>query len=204
MTGHTASRPVAAWLRVVEGGLLVVAVVALGWYGIARVEAIRDQAAWTRVLEQQAAAFERRRAAEDVSRAATLEKGALIGRLEVPRLGLSVITREGADAGTLRTAVGHVPRTALPGEAGNAAFAGHRDTFFRGLQDVRPGDRVVITMPAGRYQYVVRDTRVVIPSDTSVLEPTAESTLTLVTCYPFNAIGPAPKRFIVRAARFVQ
>jgi sortase A len=103
------------------------------------------------------------------------------------------------DARTLRSAVGHVPETALPGEPGNAAFAGHRDTFFRKLRHVRKGDRIVVTTPDGVYDYVVRETRVVPPSDVSVLEPTAEQSLTLVTCYPFDYIGSAPERFIVRA-----
>jgi sortase A len=125
----------------------------------------------------------------------------VIGRLEVPRLGLSAIAREGVDSRTLRSAVGHVPDTALPGERGNAAFAAHRDTFFRKLKDVRRGDRVVITTPEGAYEYVVQNTRVVPPTDVSVLEPTDEAALTLVTCYPFDYVGSAPERFIVRAVR---
>jgi sortase A len=110
------------------------------------------------------------------------------------------MAREGADTRTLRGAVGHVPSTALPGEQGNTAFAGHRDTFFRKLKDVRTGDAVIVTTGTGRHRYVVRDTRVVAPTDVWVLDPTAEATLTLVTCYPFNYFGSAPQRFIVRAA----
>lgn len=55
----------------------------------------------------------------------------LVGKLDVPRVGLSVMIREGMDAATLRRAVGHVPSTSLPGELGNVAILGHRDTFFR-------------------------------------------------------------------------
>jgi len=110
-----------------------------------------------------------------------------------------VITREGTDASTLERAVGHIANTALPGQAGNTAFAGHRDTFFRRLRYARAGDRIVVTSLSGRHEYVVRDTRVISPKDVSVLDPTPEPTLTLVTCYPFRYVGPAPERFIVRA-----
>jgi LPXTG-site transpeptidase (sortase) family protein len=97
--------------------------------------------------------------------------------------------REGDDVKTLRRAVGHIPGTALPGGTGNAALAGHRDTFFQGLRDIQKGDQITLSTPAGNARYVVRSTRVVDPSDVSVLAPTSGSTLTLVTCYPFNYIG---------------
>jgi sortase A len=97
--------------------------------------------------------------------------------------------------------VGHIPETPLPGEPGNAGLAGHRDTFFRSLRAARPGDRIVVTTPDAVVHYAVRDTRIVEPSEVSVLAPTPEPTLTLVTCYPFNYVGAAPKRFIVRADR---
>ncbi|MBW8896123.1 MAG: class D sortase, partial [Acidobacteria bacterium] len=80
-------------------------------------------------------------------------------------------------------------------------LAGHRDTFFRGLRNVRSGDRISVTTPAGVIEYVVRGTRIVDPDDVSVLNPTEPQTLTLVTCYPFNYIGSAPRRFIVHAER---
>lgn len=79
------------------------------------------------------------------------------------------------------------------------AFAGHRDTFFRPLKDIRGGDRIVVTTPEGEFAYVVRETRVVAPTDVSVLDPTPRPTLPLVTCHPFNFVGNAPNRFIVRA-----
>jgi len=84
---------------------------------------------------------------------------------------------------------------------GNVALAAHRDTFFRPLKNVRQGDRIRMTTPDGIFTYVVRDTRIVAPTDVSVLEPTPEDTLTLITCYPFTYIGTAPKRFVVRAIR---
>src|SRR6185503_388812 len=89
--------------------------------------------------------------------------GELIGRIEVPRLRLRAIVAEGVDRRTLRRAVGHLPGTALPGGAGNVALAGHRDTLFRSLQDVRAGDVVRLVTPDGSYEYVVESTSVVEP-----------------------------------------
>ena len=190
-------------MRVIEVVCFAVALVALGWAAGAYIGAARDQASWASELEhatsQTPAASSTGATPIPPAAAVAPIKGALIGRLEVPRLGVSVITREGVDARTLRSAVGHVPATALPGQPGNAAFAGHRDSFFRPLKDIRSGDRIVVTTPAGRHEYIVRETRVVQPTDVSVLNATREPALTLVTCYPFNYIGSAPQRFIVRA-----
>jgi sortase A len=113
--------------------------------------------------------------------------------------GVRAIIAEGTDSGTLRHAVGHIPGSAFPGERGNVALAGHRDTFFRGLEGVAPDDRVRITTMDGSFDYVVESTEVVPPSRTDVLDASPAAMLTLVTCYPFGFIGPAPERFVVRA-----
>jgi sortase A len=150
------------------------------------------------VVQAQAFQHEERVAFERVQDGAPAPTG-LIGRLDIPRLDISVMVMEGDDARTLKTAVGHLPDTALPWEAGNSAIAGHRDTFFRPLKDIRTGDEIRLTSPRGEFVYRVRSTRIVSPQDLSVLAPTAASTLTLVTCYPFYYVGAAPKRFIVQA-----
>jgi sortase A len=195
----TSSRRFARLLWRVETVLLTLAMIAFGWAAGGYVSAARDQANWASELEQETSAAALQTGTNPPQAQDRPGKGAIIGRLDVPRLGVSVITREGVDARTLRTAVGHVPSTALPGQIGNSAFAGHRDTFFRGLKDIRQGDRVVVTTPEARHEYVVRDTRIVKPSDVSVLDPKDEPILTLVTCYPFTYIGSAPQRFIVHA-----
>lgn len=123
----------------------------------------------------------------------------LIGRLQIPRLGVSAIVREGVDDRTLRRAVGHVPETARPGSPGNVALAAHRDTFFRPLRQIRIGDRIRVSTPERDFDYIVSETRIVGPDEVSVLDPTEEPALTLITCYPFDMTGPAPDRFIVRA-----
>jgi sortase A len=127
--------------------------------------------------------------------------GGLIGRIEIPSLGLSVIVEEGVDSRTLRHAAGHIPGTALPGQPGNAGISGHRDTFFRPLRKIRQNDLIVVTTLLGEYRYRVVSTKVVDPSDVKVLDRGGIEVLTLVTCYPFYFVGPAPGRFIVRAER---
>jgi LPXTG-site transpeptidase (sortase) family protein len=125
-------------------------------------------------------------------------------RIEIPRVGVSAIVRDGDDDATLAVAVGHVPGTARPGEPGNVVLAGHRDSFFRGLRRIRPDDRIWIRAPGRHVEYRVESTEVVGPGETRVLAPTADDRLTLVTCYPFRFIGSAPKRFIVTASRILR
>ncbi|MEI9974483.1 MAG: class D sortase [Ignavibacteriota bacterium] len=127
------------------------------------------------------------------------EPGSAIGRLEIRRLGLSVVVLEGSDDDSLRLGVGRLRNSALPSEPGNVVLAGHRDTFFRSLRDIRKGDRISLRTTDGTFPYTVDWTTVVNPKDTGVIMPTASPALTLVTCYPFYYIGSAPQRFIVRA-----
>ena len=125
----------------------------------------------------------------------------LIGRIEITRVGLSAVVVEGTDNATLRRAAGHIQGTAVPGHPGNIGIAAHRDTFFRPLRNVRLNDTVTLTTLRAEYIYRVVSTRVVSPNEVSVLNPGKQETLTLVSCYPFYFVGPAPNRFIVRAER---
>jgi len=128
-------------------------------------------------------------------------RGSPIAELLIPRVRLSSIVLHGSDARTLRRGPGHLETTPLPGERGNVAIAGHRDTFFRQLRDVKVGDDIFVNTPRGAFHYRITSARVVNARDVSVLEPTDDEVLTLVTCYPFWVLGPAPDRFVVRAAR---
>jgi len=130
----------------------------------------------------------------------TFAPGSTVGRIDIPRLGVSAVIRAGSDARTLHLAVGYIPGTALPGDLGNFGLAGHRDTFFRKLRDINPDDEIRIVTKDGAFNYYVQRTNIVMPEDVWVLNPTNYPALTLVTCYPFNYVGSAPKRFIVRAA----
>src|SRR5512140_1751292 len=129
----------------------------------------------------------------------TIAEGSLVGRIDIPRLDLSAIVFEGTSDDTLARGVGHLRGSAIPGARGNLVLAGHRDTFFRELRDIRQGDQVSVKAPDGEYQYSVDSTAIVQPTQTEVLRPSNGATLTLITCYPFNYIGSAPERFIVRA-----
>ena len=127
--------------------------------------------------------------------------GSPLGRIEISSIGLAAMIMEGIDGKTLRHAVGHIPGTPLPGQAGNVALAGHRDTFFRGLRNIHKDDEITLTTLHGSYRYRVDSTQVVEPQATEVLDNSVDDILTLVICYPFYFVGPAPKRFIVRAHR---
>lgn len=123
----------------------------------------------------------------------------VLGHIAIPRVGVDAMVRTGEDDETLDLAVGHLYDTALPGEGGNVALAGHRDTFFRGLREIRLGDLIQLTIPPAIHEYRVVATKIVAPTDVSVLDSSGTEELTLITCHPFNFIGNAPNRFIVRA-----
>ena len=126
-------------------------------------------------------------------------EGQPLGRLEIPSIHFSAIVSEGARNSTLRRSVGHVPGTARPGENGNVGLAGHRDTFFRHLGELKKNDEISLTTMNGVFTYLVESTAIVEPDESSVLQSIGRPTLTLITCYPFYYIGPAPKRFVVHA-----
>lgn len=129
-----------------------------------------------------------------------VSEGSLIGRIKVPRINLSAVVLEGIGTQTLRLAVGHLPGTPLPGGKGTTDLAAHRDTFFRGLRKIQKGDMVTLSTVSGaQYQYRVGSITVVSPNNTEILNASTGPGLNLITCYPFNYIGPAPKRFVVHA-----
>jgi len=128
-----------------------------------------------------------------------LRAGDVIGEIQVPRLGLDAMVVQGESASNLRRAVGHIANSALPGEWGNVALAGHRDTFFRPLRDIRAGDVIRFRTAVRSFEYRVESIEIVGPKDTRVLESSSGRDLTLITCFPFSYIGRAPGRFIVRA-----
>ena len=167
----------------------------LAWWGIASLQAARYQ-------HEKRVDLERIRAASPtVSDSSELASGSLIGSLDIPRLRLSAMIAEGDDDATLNVAIGHLSDTPLPCHEGNSALAGqHRDTFFRPLQHIRVGDELRVSTVRGDFLYQVRETMVGVRMTCgfSIDGPTL---LTLITCYPFNYVGKAPRRFIVRAER---
>jgi sortase A len=149
---------------------------------------------------------ERSEAPTSSERPAPIADGTPIARIEIPRLGLSpVVVAEGFSDKVLRRAIGHLPTSALPAQAGNVVLAGHRDTFFRPLEGVRVGDLVILESGDGtKHHYEVEWTEVVEPTAVQVVRDAGYPALTLITCYPFRFVGSAPQRFIVRARRVDQ
>lgn len=199
-----ASQP-AAWVRPIQLILLFAGVFLLGCAGFILIQAYLYQ-------RHEDEAFERRLQKHDAQLKAQHPlpvisvpiqsppiQGEPIARIEIPSMGLDALVLPGDDAKTLRLGAGHIPGTALPGQAGNVGIAGHRDTFFRCLHDIRKDDEITLRTAEGTYHYRVETLTVVAPSQVAVLGPTVDNTLTLVTCYPFRFVGAAPKRFIVHA-----
>jgi sortase A len=185
-------------MRAVQWLLLVIAVSCLGFYCYSYLErqVYQTYDAWT---FDQTADVPPSTALPARAAKKTAPAFSSIGRVSIPRLGLSAMVREGTDTQTLRVAVGHISSTPLPGESGNVALAGHRDTFFRELKNLDKNDTIDFSTHQGDFKYRVDEIMVVSPENTGVLKASEGNTLTLVTCFPFQYIGNAPKRFIVRA-----
>jgi sortase A len=198
--------PLRRILKWAHRALFACAVLFLGYCGFALMDAWIFQRRVSGDLDRQLR--DQRAVSEDTPRpeSSTSPKGApatatngLIGRIVIPRLLLSAVVVEGIDKTTLRRVVGHIPGTALPGQPGNVGVAGHRDTLFRPLKDLRAKDEIQFSTLNGDFRYVVESLLVVDPDNVGVLAPSSGNMLTLVTCYPFFYIGAAPKRFVVRA-----
>ncbi len=123
----------------------------------------------------------------------------VIGRIEIPALELSAPITADYDVNSLRLGVGHIPGTAVPGGLGTVGLAGHRDSFFRPLRRVTPKMEIRLIDKTGTYHYVVDSTEIVSPDKVEVLDIAARPELTLITCFPFDYVGAAPRRFIVHA-----
>lgn len=186
---------------------LFVGLAAIGWavyfWVVAQIYQIRqrqqfDTIVSTRTIEPEAIG-QAPLAETPALKAPRLVTGSVLGQLEIPRIGLSVMVIEGDSASILRRAAGHLEGTALPGGPGNVAIAAHRDSFFHALRDIRYRDVITLDTLKGSYQYEVESVEIVEPENIDVLADSPNPTLTLITCYPFYYVGPAPKRFIVRA-----
>ena len=176
----------------------VIGILALEYVGFTLLDARLYQASAERSLEKQIQMEQEHKVDQPRS---VIKDGDVLGRIDIPRLGVSVTVLQGTKSRMLRLGAGHIESTPLPGDPGNSGIAGHRDTFFRELKDVRTNDEIRLQTATGLLRYEVDWVKVVAPDDVSVLAPSTESTLTLVTCYPFYFLGPAPKRFVVHARK---
>ena len=189
-------------VRWIERGLVLVSASCLLWAGATSLSAVVYQVSHRDKLERLGMSLDRPGAdsAPNVVNT-TFNTGTPIGRLEIPRLGLTVVVAEGDDEKTLKVGAGHLPDTPLPWQEGNSAFAGHRDSFFRPLRHIQVGDDIHLTTARGTLRYRVTRHTVVNPTELWVLDPSPTAALTLITCYPFDYVGPAPRRFVVHAKR---
>lgn len=191
-------------LSLIHRTLMAIGAICLGWCGLAVLDAqLYERLGAARLNMVMGSVSAADASAPGYAKRARAEAAAsgLIGRIEIPRVSLSAIVAEGEEESTLRRAVGHLPGTAFPGEKGNVVLAGHRETHFRPLRQVRAGDQILVGTPDGRFEYRVVSTSVVGPSAMHVIDDQDHPTLTLVTCYPFNYVGPAPLRYVVRAKK---
>lgn len=194
-SGATGALLEAAEFLLFAGGL--VALVLFAWW---QVDSRYHQAKYQRELEEVFASLDASTAEQSREPAARTilsetEREGPFGRLLCPRIGLDVAVLNGLDDTTLRRAAGRLPRNRE-----NLVIAAHRDTFFRPLKGIREGDRITLENIKGETQvYKVRAVEIVDPSAVHWMHETESPALTLITCYPFDWIGRAPRRFVVRA-----
>jgi sortase A len=129
--------------------------------------------------------------------AAAAVTGQPLIRLVIPKINLEAIVVEGTSFRQLIAGPGHLTDTAMPGETGNAVITAHRDTFFRHIFDLQQGDQITVERNGRVFRYEVTGRKIVPPTDLSVVRPTPDAQLTLITCYPIYYIGPAPERLVV-------
>jgi sortase A len=176
--------------RVMSLALVVLGVVLLGYVGGEYWGMYRSQ----KNLE---AEWQRQAATVSVPGKAPVSPDQLLTRLEIPKIQVDAIVVEGASRRELSEGPGHMKQTAQPGETGNAVITGHRDTFFRHIYELNKGDQIQVRRSGRTFTYEVTGKRIVMPEDISVIKPTNDPQLTLITCYPTYYIGPAPKRLVV-------
>lgn len=126
-----------------------------------------------------------------------------IAKLTIERDGSHIIVLAGASGRTMAFGPGHLDGSAMPGEVGNCVISAHRDTHFAPLRYVMPGDFIAVQRPDGAViRYEVKASRIVDKHDMWVVRSDSRSRLTLVTCYPFDAVVPGgPMRYVVMAER---
>lgn len=214
--------PDRSWLRAVQIVSVVLGIILLGWYLVARGHSFyASRAAIERFEQVRSAPIEVNRYSattaaspsalpvdttlwaegrvEEFQQSLLAEIETPLALLRIPRLEIEVPVFAGTDDLILNRGVGQIEGTARPGEVGNIGIAGHRDGFFRPLKDIAIGDTLILESTSETTTFLVEELHIVDPSDVWVLAPTDTPSVTLVTCYPFYFIGSAPQRFIVRA-----
>ncbi|MGG6309511.1 class D sortase [Paenibacillus macerans] len=126
-------------------------------------------------------------------------EGDILGEIAFPTLDQRYAIAEGTTSGPLKLGAGHYSGSPLPGENGNSVLAGHRDTVFRSLGQLKAGDTIEIETVSGHFAYEVTERQIVDEHDADAVQSSTEPLLTLITCYPFTYVGPAPERLLITA-----
>jgi sortase A len=166
--------------------------------GVALVSYVASQY-WSMYHRQQqlTTQWEQQASSSNVPGKAKISPEDLLTRVVIPKINLDAIVVEGASRSDLSDGPGHMKKTAQPGQSGNSVITAHRDTFFRHIYELGKGDEVLVRRAGQVFKYEVTGKKIVMPEDLSVIKPTPDATLTLITCYPTYYIGPAPKRLVV-------
>jgi len=172
-------------LALIVGGAVLLAYVGLEYWGMYRSQ---------KALESE---WEHQAAVTNAPGQPQLSAEQMLTRILIPKIEMDAIVVEGASRKELSAGPGHMKQTAQPGETGNAVITAHRDTFFRHIYELNKGDQIQVRRSGRTFTYEVTGKRIVMPEDVSVIKPTNNPQLTLITCYPTYYIGPAPKRLVV-------
>ncbi len=119
--------------------------------------------------------------------------------IKIPKIGVDAVVVEGVEVEDLKKGPGHYPDTALPGQLGNMVISGHRTTYgapFYRLDELKPGDDILVYDAKGPYTYKVTESKIVLPTEIGVIAPSSDARLTLTTCHPRFS---AAKRLIIVA-----
>ncbi|RXH56087.1 class D sortase [Granulicella sibirica] len=187
-----------AWLRRTELLLLVAGVLCAVYLAAVKVKAISAERASRSLFARPISSPAENQSSVDEQTPPT-GQATIMGRLEIRDLKLSVPIFSNYESESLRKGVGYIPGTARPGGLGTLGLAGHRDTYFKPLRGIRANMDIRVADQTGVYHYEVDTTEIVTPDQVRVLDVQNRPELTLITCYPFNYIGAAPRRFIVHA-----
>jgi len=176
--------------KVLSWSLIAIGIVLLGYVGGQYWQMYRSQ----KNLEVE---WQRQTATVSVPGHADISADQMLTRLVIPKIDMDAIVIEGASRRELSEGPGHMKETPQPGETGNAVITAHRDTFLRHIYELNKGDQIQVRRRGRTFTYAVTGKRIVKPEDVSVIKPTNDPQLTLITCYPTYYIGPAPERLVV-------
>src|SRR6266404_2303763 len=180
-----------SWKKYLPTALMLVGLFLLGYVGTQYYAMYSAQKRLAKVWQQQ-------NSTPHTSETAAVVDDGLI-RVEIPKINLDAMVVEGSSRKQLKIAPGHITTTPVPGENGNSVITAHRDTFFRHIYELTKGDEITVRRNGQVFKFQVIGKKVVDPDDVSVLSPTTDAHLTLITCYPTYYIGPAPERLVVSA-----